>query len=116
MFDAAIRRRPTAGVHSSASPTGTELDLPASMPARFRHGAAYNAARVPQVTGGVAGNASGPEQALRQPVVTLLLPSAALEGVRGVDDLSGEKPQHEQTDLMQVQCQVLNASRWVSSP
>jgi len=36
--------------------------------------------------------------------------------VRGVDDLSGEKPQHEQTDLMQVQRQVLNASRWVSSP
>ena len=51
-----------------------------------------------------------PLPSARYPVVRMLLPSAALSGVvsgadaRGSEDLSG--------DLMQVSCQVLNASRW----
>ena len=72
---------------------------------------------LPQLTDGqglphVAGNESEPLPlpSARYPVVRMLLPSAALSGVvsgadaRGSEDLSG--------DLMQVSCQVLNASRW----
>ena len=93
------------------------------MPARFRHGAGMAAIHelpsqaLPQLTDGqglphVAGNESEPLPlpSARYPVVRMLLPSAALSGVvsgadaRGSEDLSG--------DLMQVSCQVLNASRW----
>jgi hypothetical protein len=53
--------------------------------------------------------------------MTLLLPSAALQGMRlGDDDHearppgSSPKSSAERNELMQVQCQVLNASRVVA--
>lgn len=122
MFDAAVRR-PMA---PAASVAGHELDLPSAMPPRFRHAAAYRAgAQVPQVAdaSGTPANVSAPPGAAtgKGPVVTLLLPSAALQGVRGVDDADGAPetahearttPPNSDKELMQVQCQVLNASRW----
>ena len=62
-------------------------------------------AQLPQLSDG--GNAT-PSADSNRPVVTLLLPSAALQGV------VEEKPktQVDSNELMQVQCQVLNASRF----
>merc|ERR1719311_762358 len=107
MFDAAVRR-PTA------PSLVEELNLPKAMPARFQHAAAYRhqqaqqqaaKAQLPQLSDG--GNAT-PSADSNRPVVTLLLPSAALQGV------VEEKPktQVDNNELMQVQCQVLNASRF----
>ena len=62
-----------------------------------------------------------PLPAARYPVVKMLLPSAALRGViSGVDDeveagvgASADAGAHALGgELMQVSCQVLNASRW----
>ena len=107
---------PSAPAPAAPAPS-RELSLPA-MPARFRHGAArvheLPNKGLPQLTDGhmPGGNESEPLPlpSARYPVVSMLLPSAALRGVvtgvddGGSDDLSG--------DLMQVSCQVLNASRW----
>ena len=126
-FDVSAARRasppaaPKAPAPAAPAPS-RELSLPA-MPARFRHGAGMAAIHelpkqgLPQLTDGqglphVAGNESEPLPlpSARYPIVKMLLPSAALSGVvtgadeRGSEDLSG--------DLMQVSCQVLNASRW----
>ena len=72
---------------------------------------------MPRVTDG---NTSA-DDATSKPVVTLLLPSAALQGMRlGDDDHearpsgSSSKSSAERNELMQVQCQVLNASRVVA--
>jgi hypothetical protein len=54
------------------------------------------------------GNATTSAEAATHPVVTLLLPSAALHGVVGADGA----PSTPDTELTQVQCQVLNASRF----
>ena len=114
MFDAAVRTRPPM------RRTASELDMPASMPARFRHTAAYRASRdqLPLLSSGA--NATGSE-VLKTPVVTLLLPSAALQGVVGGSDAAkpaatGASPAgtSSSSDLMQVQCQVLNASMYSS--
>ena len=114
MFDAAVRTRPPM------RRTASELDMPASMPARFRHTAAYRASRdqLPLLSSGA--NATG-SQVLKPPVVTLLLPSAALQGVVGGFDAAkpastGASPTgtSSSSDLMQVQCQVLNASMYSS--
>ena len=83
------------------------------MPARFRHGAA-RIHELPQLTDGhPGGNESEPPplSSALYPVVSMLLPTAALRGVvSGVDDhLSSDDISGE---LMQVSCQVLNASRW----
>jgi len=107
---------PSAPAPAAPAPYG-ELSLPA-MPARFRHGAAriheLPNKGLPQLTDGhmPGGNESDPLPlpSARYPIVSMLLPSAALSGIvsgvddRGSDDLS--------SDLMQVSCQVLNASRW----
>ena len=120
-FDVTSGRRgarqssPAAGSASppvAAPAPSRELSLPA-MPARFRHGAA-RIHELPQLTDGhPGGNESEPLPlpSARYPVVSMLLPSAALRGVvSGVDDdLSSDDISGE---LMQVSCQVLNASRW----
>ena len=119
MFDAAVRM-PTPASHgvppSAAGGPSTELELPASMPARFRHAADYRARNeLAQVTDGSNVSAPGPsDPSLRQPVVTLLLPSAALHGVRGVESHgpAASAGRAGNNELMQVQCQVLNASRF----
>jgi len=117
MFDAAVRRAPP--MHADkADPFGAELDLPSTMPARFRHGADFNRKQLPQVTDG---NASAGAAAAAKPVVTLLLPSAALHGVRGVEEeeaparSASSSTAPPKDELLQVQCQVLNASR-VAAP
>ena len=106
MFDAAVRRSPKAAAFGASDAVGSELDLPAKMPARFRHGADFYQQELPQVTDG---NTSAGAAASKLPVVNLLLPSAALQGVQGVQE------EEDKAELMQVQCQVLNASR-VASP
>ena len=123
MFDAAVRRPPRAETPANTLGvvSGAELDLPPTMPARFR-GIDFNtragpSASLPRVTDG---NTSA-DDATSKPVVTLLLPSAALQGMRlGDDDHearppgSSPKSSAERNELMQVQCQVLNASRVVA--
>jgi len=123
MFDAAVRRPPRAETPANTLGvvSGAELDLPPTMPARFR-GIDFNtragpSASLPRVTDG---NTSA-DDATSKPVVTLLLPSAALQGMRlGDDDHearppgSSSKSSAERNELMQVQCQVLNASRVVA--
>jgi len=124
MFDAI--RRPAAVSSRPANVGAGDFELPSTMPERFRY-TADRASRqeLPQLTDG--DNTSSPprsnDPSLRLPVVNLLLPSAALQGVRGV---SGTEADAEDSDgaarttgtgnsrneLMQVQCQVLNASRW----
>ena len=99
MFDAVsdTRRKPSV-----------DLDLPSAMPARFRDAAMSRHAReqrLQQISDG--GNATG--EPTERPVVSLLLPSAALHGVVGAQPASAAGAE---TDLMQVQCQVLNASRF----
>merc|ERR1712146_751535 len=82
-------------------------DLPASMPARFRHTAEMRS-EIPRLT-------SGNNETLsrnKDPVVNLLLPSAALVGLVSSSkltpgDSSADDPRH---DVMQVSCQVLNVS------
>jgi len=116
------RRSPAGGVHTS--PRGGDLDaLPSTMPPRFRHAAMYRDAQaLPQLSDG--GNETPPAAGLSQPVVTLLLPSAALQGIVGGDShgegaasdgAEGESAHADEhaadTGLMQVQCRVLNASR-----
>ena len=102
MFDApprVSRRKPVA-----------DLDLPSAMPARFRDAATFRHAqqqRLQQISDG--GNASA-----ERPVVNILLPSAALQGVVG--DGSKAPPAGSDNELMQVQCQVLNASRLSPTP
>ena len=117
-FDVASDRRTRQSSPAAASPPvsapapSRELSLPA-MPARFRHGAA-RIHELPQLTDGhPGGNESEPPplSSALYPVVSMLLPTAALRGVvSGVDDhLSSDDISGE---LMQVSCQVLNASRW----
>jgi len=114
MVDAASH--PTSPRAASPGPRISEFDavydsLPSTMPPRFRHAAAYRDTqppsqqlaqqpRLPQLSDGA--NETPPAA----PIVTLLMPSAALQGVIA----SGKDAPREQ-DLMQVQCQVLNASR-----
>lgn len=123
-FDVASSRaqkRPASSPVSTPSPS-RELELP-TMPARFRHAAAS----VPRLTDGSSGgNESGalPLPSPHYPVVSMLLPSAALRGVvSGVGDEHaydgmGDNANMGTNDdalggeLMQVSCQVLNASRW----
>merc|ERR1719502_154271 len=114
MFDAGSRYppRPKAKLAGQEDPAELQLELPAAMPPRFRDAAAYRHAQqrserlaLPQLSDG--GNAT-PEATSKGPVVSLLLPSAALQGVVG----GGPSATPIDTDLMQVQCQVLNASRF----
>lgn len=93
--------------------TSTELQLPAAMPARFRHTAMRSGA-VPQLT---SGNTSGDEDAAgmhpKLPIVSLLMPSAALRGVVQTERLDPWTPSsHVDDSLVQVSCQVLNATRF----
>jgi hypothetical protein len=92
--------------------------LPTSTPSRFRHPAAFprSAAytpdgRLPQISDGR--NESSPEAGSKPPVFNLLLPSAALQGVVAPDVRGGAA---SNSDLTQVQCQVLNSSRFTASP
>ena len=119
---------PSARARGSGGPArqsqSRELQIPAAMPARFRHAASG----MPQLTDGkVGGNGSDlPDPLASQPIVSLLLPSAALRGVvpEGVAGFPGahmdgaanmdSKEQAVDTELMQVQCKVLNASRFGS--
>lgn len=102
----------TGASKQTPTPTSTELQI-AAMPARFRH-AAMRAGAVPQLTGG---NASGDEGAAsgRLPVVSLLMPSAALRGVLQTehphDRPWNPSPPPVDDSLVQVSCQVLNATR-----
>ena len=123
MFDAAVRR---PGARSAAA----ELELPKAMPPRFRDAAIYRHAQAQAQASSqrlaAGGNATPP--AAKGPVVTLLLPSAALQGVVGAaardapaagahraDDGAPHAPPADRNDLMQVQCQVLNASRFTTA-
>jgi len=117
MFDAIPR---PAAVSTNAG--ANDLDLPASMPERFRYSAdRANRQELPQLTDGdnTSASAGAKNPSLRLPVVNLLLPSAALRGVSGVNaadqEADGDEPHATgsgRNELMQVQCQVLNASRW----
>jgi len=119
MFDAV--RRQSSGVRRPGG-SSQELNFPASMPARFRHAQAYrDAQQLPMLTGGNESSASAP--ALKLPVVTLLLPSATLQGVVSSES-SGDGDRGSGassagggggSDLMQVQCQVMNVSRFTAS-
>jgi len=90
-----------------------ELPLPTAMPARFRHAAAS----VPQLTDGSNTSDAHAESTLRKPqlpVVSFLLPTAALGGVAQRVPHADHEPydaDKADSDLMQVTCQVLNASR-----
>ena len=111
MFDAAVRRsRPMSRRQPSSD---LELELPSKMPPRFRDAAVYRHAQqqqqLKQLSDG--GNATAPPAKPTGPVVTLLLPSAALHGVFGAGGESAPSPPAD-SELMQVQCQVLNASRF----
>ena len=112
MFDAAVRHSPSSGVGR------TSPELPRSMPPRFRHAAAYrdapprDAQRLPD--GRLPMLAGGNESSPALPVVNLLLPSATLQGVPGAPP-SSSAPNGGNSDLMQVQCQVLNVSRFTTS-
>jgi len=103
MFDATHRQSARRATRRPPSaPAAAGLDLPAAMPARFRHAAQQG---VPQLTDGR--NDTPASAAL--PTVQFLLPSAALHGVvgaaqRSVDATAG-------SDLLQVTCQVTNVSR-----
>uniref|UniRef100_A0A7S2NA14 BZIP domain-containing protein n=1 Tax=Haptolina brevifila TaxID=156173 RepID=A0A7S2NA14_9EUKA len=122
MFDAI--HRPTAVSRRQGDVGTNDFDLPSSMPERFRYTAdRASHQELPQLTDG--DNASSPpgasDPSLRLPVVNLLLPMATLQGVRGVSDTStadeesggaGRATGNGRNELMQVQCQVLNASRW----
>jgi len=120
MFDAAVRRPSAVGSTPAVSPLSSpaELELPSAMPPRFRHASMYREMQahevqrannnLPQLSDGR--NESAPAQ---RPVVTLLLPSAALRGVVGSEDTPmGKRGGASDSDLMQVQCQVMNASRF----
>ena len=87
--------------------------LPVAMPARFRH-AASQKLPMPALTDG--SNSTTELPAAPEPVVSLLLPSAALHGVVAVSD-GGRRPpprteEGEVPGLVQVTCQLLNATRW----
>jgi len=103
-FDVSHAPSPRASSHHGGGPARQPQQLPAAMPARFRHAAA-----MPQLTDGSLGsNASDlPEPRPTLPIVSLLLPTAALRGL-----ILPAKEQAADTELMQVQCQVLNASRF----
>lgn len=100
MFDASHRHGPrrSSPRRPASPPAASGLDLPAAMPARFRHAAQQG---VPQLTDG-----RNETQAAARPTVQFLLPSAALHGIAGapVDASAG-------SDLLQVTCQVTNVSR-----
>ena len=119
MFDAV---HPAAIPRRTTSPAASEFELPSAMPARFRYAAEYAATRpsssaVPQLTDGdnvnVSSSAHPTDPSRRLPVVNLLLPSAALQGVRDFTNLNKSGDAHagsDRNELMQVQCQVLKAS------
>jgi len=104
-----------AASETQPASTSTELQLPTAMPARFRH-AAMRSGAVPQLT---SGNASGDEEAAsgglhpKLPIVSLLMPSAALRGVVQTERMDPWTPSsHVDDSLVQVSCQVLNATRF----
>ncbi|OUW50734.1 MAG: hypothetical protein CBD47_00135 [Synechococcus sp. TMED187] len=86
--------------------------LPAAMPARFRHAASQ---KMPMAALTDGSNTTAELPAAPEPVVSLLLPSAALHGVVTVAD-SERRPSSRAEDeipgLVQVTCQLLNATRW----
>lgn len=119
MFDAAVRR-PQHDFDQRAM--GADLDvMDSGIPPRFRSAPSRAAThKLPMLE--ASGNASAhSSNGMKAPVVTLLLPSAALQGVVGQErhhmPESGTAPAGTgRSDLMQVQCQVLNASRFTTSP
>lgn len=123
MFDAI--RSPVA--RRTTGPRKADLELPSAMPARFRYAAQLQQQQqVPQLTDGdnASSSARPTDSALaHHPVVNLLLPSAALQGVRGVGGFdadaadahgraSSSHTANDRNSLIQVQCAVLNASRF----
>jgi len=123
MFDAAVRRPGT----SPRPPSPLDHPkLPEGMPARFRDGVDYRQQQQQQQqqqqAGAVSnlqrisdgGNATPSPSDARRPVVTLLLPSAALSGVVGAERPADGAGATSAESLMQVQCQVLNASRFTA--
>jgi len=123
MFDAAVRRPGT----SPRPPSPLDHPkLPEAMPARFRDGVDYRQQQQQQQqqqqAGAVSnlqrisdgGNATPSPSDARRPVVTLLLPSAALSGVVGAERPADGAGATSAESLMQVQCQVLNASRFTA--
>lgn len=103
------------------APLMSDFELPAAMPARFRHAAsmAAPATQLPQLTDGSSNQTASDGAHSNYPVVNLLLPSAAL---RGVVDLHGESWSRQEArdpsqpgDLTQLSCRILNASRFGES-
>uniref|UniRef100_A0A7S0NNZ0 BZIP domain-containing protein n=1 Tax=Calcidiscus leptoporus TaxID=127549 RepID=A0A7S0NNZ0_9EUKA len=112
-FDVLKTAKGNSKAPAPAPPPSHELSLPAAMPSRFRHAAQASAAR--QLTDG--SNKSGrslPDAASTElPVVNLLLPFDALGG--GMAESMPPKAAADATpgsSLVQVTCQVLNASRF----
>jgi len=124
VFDRTRRSHARTVPHSSHPKRRVDLKLPDAMPARFRH-AAQQSAGTPQLTDGqdhgIANDSMLPSGPL--PVVSLLLPSATLRGIVPTGSKShlsasqsgSDKPDNtDRGELVQVSCQVLNASRWSS--
>jgi len=104
--------------HVDANSIESLGELPLAMPPRFRHSS------LPQLTDGVVEqqNTSTRIDKSTAPLVTFLLPSAAIHGLSGVGlhgldpggvPYAGAPPSSSEDSLVQVQCQVVNASRWV---